>query len=607
MKIHPILAILCGLTAVALHGEPAIDAGKKTNSFIQVYFRIKPADRIAELFKDCDNMFTASQEQQAAPPLVGFFHEVFKANPGRLDEWLDDIAKLKSPKLKKLLVAAMLLSNTPESRTALANAAKKYPELRITAPTGPLSLQDITALNQLPPDMLDYCWGAFFASGDPKYVQAILRTAAIPDGDSIRLNAHAARWSAVSIAGNTPEVKALLENFFKTADAEQKKAFADYMDEATQNAYFGAVLVTDSRRQDNALLPGDSLAPRPEQLRPTAAAVPRPLPAPGPAVDYRRQPPQNIRELRAIEQDLRGQHGIVIVKGRISIDGKSGAGRLMTRAHMLDGGVFIAGVEPGHTLRFALHPYEPLDFYIAPELAGQTVDLGNQVMHEIPQEQRGKAVYKGKLPANSSSKIIATLYAAPTPPITATPDTADEMKPAIIECRSGDDGAIMEIDGLAPMDYTLEVRIFGYMPLLYHFTGEQNVIDLGETAFTAAPHLNFSFRPFNDKNAAWRSEDVFVDGKTPLQLAPNNLCGEVALILTPDLDLESGRVLAEFTQGDARWYDLGDAEPDSAPPDLKPFDNAKLLVAGRYYRITSENGSFDLLLRMTAVDADHRP
>ena len=603
MKIKLSAILLCGLFTAAVSAETPDELAQKANEFVSGYFREKPADAVSGAFNDYDQLYLEQSMGMAAPPLIGFFQEVFKANPDRLNGWMDDIAGLESRSLKNLLCNAMIWANTPESRAALAAAAEKYPGLHIIVPDSTMTIPDITTLNPMPASMLDFCWGAFFASGDPKYVQAVLRTAATTEKNGeILLDVHAARWSALSIARDAPEVKKIVADFCKTATPEQKNALAQSMDEAEQTEYFGAVLVAPSeknmRRHDAVdLLPGEQLPAQPEETVPEISFEPRPLPTSGQTVDYSQVPGYN-ELMRRIAGESPRYYGSVIVKGEIGIDGGDAPGRLMTRADMLNGGVFAVRAEPGKTLRFALHHYEPLDIYIAPELAGKTVDLGQLTLHEVPIEQRGKISLKAKLPPEESSKIAVQLYAMPTPPVNTAQTKTKAPDPAIIMASAVNDGQIIEIDDLSPINYKLEVSIYGFFPLNYYFTGDRD-LDLGTTEFTAAPHLAFAVRPFADRNTEWKNSELFADGKTNLTLAPDNICGEVALRLTPDRS--SNLILAEFTQGDARWYDLGDTEPDTLPDGLKPFDNSKLLTPDRYYRVTSSNGDFDLLLKMTEI------
>ena len=141
----------------------------------------------------------------AVPPLSGFFGRVFERNPERRTEWKSTLAGLPSGMLKTAL---------------LQELAGKGPDV---VGRGLVSAGD-----------LDYCWGAYQASGDLKYAKLIIGRAlrTVPK-DRIDMTTMAARWSVTSFARKDPSVRKALNDALRKADATAFAGFFDRMDEQT--------------------------------------------------------------------------------------------------------------------------------------------------------------------------------------------------------------------------------------------------------------------------------------------------------------------------------------------------------------------------------------
>ena len=102
----------------------------------------------------------------AYPPIVGFFAVIFQKYP----DWTAKLLPSRyDAELSPAIVAAAQLSGRPLP-AHMPNVAPD-PRLEQQLSGLPSSIQDLrisTATH------LDICWGAFFASGDPRYVQEIL-------------------------------------------------------------------------------------------------------------------------------------------------------------------------------------------------------------------------------------------------------------------------------------------------------------------------------------------------------------------------------------------------------------------------------------------------
>ena len=126
----------------------------------------------------------------AVAPILGFFYEVFRANPDRVPGWLATIKKFRQTGLKVNLQAMAVIA-VPGTRRPLTLVLAKLPT--------PEELE--RAMATVP----DFCWGRFFATGDAKHVETILRYAltAKDESDGIRIMAYAARWSLTPVARRT--------------------------------------------------------------------------------------------------------------------------------------------------------------------------------------------------------------------------------------------------------------------------------------------------------------------------------------------------------------------------------------------------------------------
>ena len=141
----------------------------------------------------------------AVPPLSGFFGRVFERNPERRAEWKSTLDGLPTGMLKTALLLELAGKGPDVVRRGLVSAGD-----------------------------LDYCWGAYQASGDVKYANLIigcaLRTVL---KDRIDMTIMAARWSVTSFARKDQSVRKALNDALRKADATAFTGFFDRMDEQT--------------------------------------------------------------------------------------------------------------------------------------------------------------------------------------------------------------------------------------------------------------------------------------------------------------------------------------------------------------------------------------
>jgi hypothetical protein len=178
------------------------------------------------------------------PVLVGFFAATFQRHP----DWIDKLLPARfDAKTADVVSAALRLSGQAPSATLGARLAAAGPDAKLSAELAglPTRLED---LKVAVPTHLDILWGAFFATGDTRYVRPILDffaavanqsepvahdvtrvAAAMARRDNTDLQqmksrydqptlvrivyASTAEWALLANAQNFPAVKQLLTNY----------------------------------------------------------------------------------------------------------------------------------------------------------------------------------------------------------------------------------------------------------------------------------------------------------------------------------------------------------------------------------------------------------
>ena len=171
---------------------------KEADAFIQNYYRTPdPARAIALL-----PMFKQWVEQELdglSWPMGGFYAGVVSISPERNEEWTGIHDASDTPEWLKYAID--IGRAAPEERTEIFDAYSA----------------------DMAPELLDFFWGWFFATGDPDAPRRIIRRGGIVDPPYafVDLTARAARWSALSLASEHPVVKDELNAYVRSAtDAE---------------------------------------------------------------------------------------------------------------------------------------------------------------------------------------------------------------------------------------------------------------------------------------------------------------------------------------------------------------------------------------------------
>jgi len=188
------LILLAG--SVSFAAEPGEETRQQAevSRRMMTYFRSPSPDKIAAMLQALD---AAAIDRRGFSPVLGFFYEVFRANPARVPGWLRIIAKFRQPDLKLALQSVAVIAS-PECRPQTAGVQAKLP-----------SPEEFDRLSAADPDL---CWGRFFATGAAEQVDRVLRRAlrAKDQDDTIDLIAFAAQWSLFALSRQMPEVEKIL-------------------------------------------------------------------------------------------------------------------------------------------------------------------------------------------------------------------------------------------------------------------------------------------------------------------------------------------------------------------------------------------------------------
>lgn len=224
---------------------------KESAMFVQKYYQNPQPDQIEGLLKKFDDAAAiAPLNLMALSPLIGFFMEAFRANPDRAAAWMEAVDKLRSPQLREAVLNGLLFAEADETKAVAKQYLSRHPEYKGIDPYD-MKKPGFMEGQFRNPTKIAACWGAYFASGDMKYPQAILSVAVQePDKQdkAAALAVAAARLELLVYSQNHPEVKKMLTSFFQNAAPSQKTAFAMFMSEKMQQDWFGATLFPQKER-----------------------------------------------------------------------------------------------------------------------------------------------------------------------------------------------------------------------------------------------------------------------------------------------------------------------------------------------------------------------
>jgi len=189
---HSWIVGILGLALLA--AAPASPAGKMSaaelDNFIETYYQHPRPELIAASIESVE---AAGWVQNRAAGYVGFLSEILLANPPRMQDWRRLISR-QDPALQEYLRPAFDLAI---SGGLLAGRRNPSPELT------------------------DLYWGAFFASGNPAYLEKLVQVLRFVDerrDQNLFFAGGTAKWSLVANAAKHPLVLGFLRDAAKSTD-----------------------------------------------------------------------------------------------------------------------------------------------------------------------------------------------------------------------------------------------------------------------------------------------------------------------------------------------------------------------------------------------------
>lgn len=173
-------------------------------------------------------------------PMSGFFTEVFRANPDKLNDWIKPYIGVPN---RHILYSGLWMANSKQSKAALEIMAKGATPTEAKRLRGLLSSPPptIESMSVDSPASLDYFWGCFMASGFEAPVVRVIDKMKLVNtkGDiGTMMIGGAAKWSVSAnarqhekvlkivkarVATADPETKSLLQEIVAAIDAEKSK------------------------------------------------------------------------------------------------------------------------------------------------------------------------------------------------------------------------------------------------------------------------------------------------------------------------------------------------------------------------------------------------
>ncbi|MFC1744604.1 hypothetical protein ACFL35_11490 [Candidatus Riflebacteria bacterium] len=217
VKVYPVL-LKALLKAGGMQVEQDIHSGDKKgisqqdalviDQWMEFYYREKKIGLVGEMIsKFIQGGYT--NKPQVFAPGVGFFSSIFKQNPNKVLSWLKDGEKWALAD-KKLFFHALWQADIAPGKTffqkLLKSKSKENLELAKEFTTKKPELLEKMEI-KTPADM-DMCWGAFFATGNPQFINKLIKLLDRYNSKNSRDRSMvgAAEWSLRANAMDHPEV-----------------------------------------------------------------------------------------------------------------------------------------------------------------------------------------------------------------------------------------------------------------------------------------------------------------------------------------------------------------------------------------------------------------
>ncbi len=197
-----ILLVAATGNVVTAQNSLELKAPGDVNGFMQSYYLHPQPDRIGAVI-DALPVSGILKNPSSAPPLIGFFSEIFAANANLLPEWQTHIAK-QDDQTKAVLDQALKVSKSGGVLNSSGHSAQ---------------------LN-------DACWGAFFATGNPKFVDKVvdqLRYFDERSDEALFFSGATAMWSLATNSRTYTAVRSAIESAKINADKRTQDLIAELL------------------------------------------------------------------------------------------------------------------------------------------------------------------------------------------------------------------------------------------------------------------------------------------------------------------------------------------------------------------------------------------
>ncbi len=193
--LGPLLWLAAATSGLA---QPVFKSPAECGPWIDSYYQHPEPARVVAAVK-CLSDGGVFDNGVSIPPLAGFLSGVFRANPGMVNSWVDQLGALEEKHLRVVFMG-IWYANLPDSKRMAMAFLERHPALRTEVDS--LLKGAPTVPENLPLEqgawVLDTLWGKFLATGDAAPVERIIGALAYLDAerDKDRLVIGAtARWS----------------------------------------------------------------------------------------------------------------------------------------------------------------------------------------------------------------------------------------------------------------------------------------------------------------------------------------------------------------------------------------------------------------------------
>jgi hypothetical protein len=206
MRVGPgviLLLVAASAQALTLQNSSELKTLNSVSAFMQTYYQHPRPDRIADVIDALNPSGFVRPNNEFV--LIGFFSEVFAANPNRVSEWQDHIAKQEG-QTKSILERALSVSKTG----GLLNNNGHSPQLN------------------------DGWWAAFFATGSTKFIDKIIDQLQYCDernDESLFVAGATAKWSLASNARTNPSARSALNAAKANATGRKQELINEALNE----------------------------------------------------------------------------------------------------------------------------------------------------------------------------------------------------------------------------------------------------------------------------------------------------------------------------------------------------------------------------------------